>query len=242
MNTIKQLNFIKMEQRTNNAIQPASVPTTLPGSPVSLQVEVYATDKPLVPADLTPIGIGIATEQFRSAEDSVMVKYGKAYVPSIDRCLKELGQPKVEAMLKMYLIRLNVTTNAAHPMTEAMIDGTVPTLLNHIIKDLLVTINLADLRIIFDRATTGYYGKPYGGYTSQDICGWFDQYQQEKIDAIDRVEQSRKGEELRAFANSNHSEYAKLEKAAMRAAHAQYIKEQEAKKPRITEPLNKIEP
>ena len=206
-------------------MQPVSVPTTLPGSPESLQVDVYDKDKPLVPANLTPVGIGMATEQFRSADDSVMVKYGKAYAPSLDRCVNELGQPKVEAMLKMYLIRLNVTTNAAHPMTEAMIDSTVPALLSHILNDLRVTINLADLRIIFDRATTGYYGKPYGGFTSQDICGWFDQYQREKIDAIDRVEQSRKGEELRAFANSNNSEYANLEKAAMRAAQARYITE-----------------
>lgn len=218
-------------------MQPASVPTTLPGSPASLQVEVYDRDKPLTPASLTPLAIQLATEDFRSADDSVMVREGLAYVPSINRCAKELGKAKVEAMLKAYLIRLNVVGNAARPLTEGAIEAMVPVILDHILHELDVTINLADLKIVFDRAMKGHYGTPYGGFTSQDICGWFDKYNREKMDAIDRVEERRKRNDFMTGRSDNRVG----EIAAMKNAHAQYITEQEKKKPRITEPLNKID-
>ena len=201
------------------------MPTTQPASPASLQVEVYDKDKPLTPTSLTPLAISMATEQYRSADDTAMIWAGQGYVPSIDRCIKELGQPKVEAMLKAYLIRLNVVGNAARPLSEGAIEAMVPIILDHIVKDLEVTITLADLKIIFDRAMKGHYGTPYGGFTSQDICGWFDKWDKEKREAIDRVEQRRKREELAA----NRIDHRVSEVFAHRAAHSRYVQEQAKK-------------
>lgn len=193
------------------------MPTTLPESQGSSTVEVYAKDKPLSPAALTPLSIQMATETYRTPDDTAMVWEGKAYVPSIDRCIRDLGREKVEAMLKMYLIRLNVSTNASRPLTEGVIESMVPVILDHITSDLDVTINLADLKIIFDRAMSGYYGKAYGGFGCQDVCGWFDQYNREKMDAIDRIETRRKAEELsRARTNHRGTEVAKMRDATRR--------------------------
>ena len=188
-------------------------------------VEVYAKDKPISPAALTPLSIQMATEAYRTPDDTAMVWEGKAYVPSIDRCIRDLGREKVEAMLKMYLIRLNVSTNASRPLTEGVIESMVPVILDHITRDLDVTINLADLKIIFDRAMKGHYGTPYGGFTSQDICGWFDKWDKETREAIDRVEQRRKREELAA----NRIDHRVSEVFAHRAAHSRYIQEQAKK-------------
>lgn len=168
---------------------------------------------------LSPKVINTMTAAYRSAADTAAVWEGKAYVPSIERCIKDMGRDSVEAMLKLYLVRLNVTTNAARPLTEGVIEAMVPVILNHITNDLDVTINLADLRIIFDRATTGQYGKPYGGYTCQEVCSWFDQYNREKMDAIDQIERRRKCDELGGGRRSNHRG---TEMARMRDAMHQF--------------------
>lgn len=171
---------------------------------------------------LSPKNINTMTAAFRSPQDTVAVREGKCYIPSLNRCIKELGRDSVEAMLKLYLIQLNVGTNAARPLTEAVIEAMVPVILNHITNDLDVTINLADLRIIFDRAMSGQYGKPYGGFTCQDVCSWFDSYNREKMEAIDQIEYRRKYEELGGHRSNGRA----AEIAAMRSAKHQYDLEQ----------------
>ena len=199
-------------------IQQASVPTTLPESPANLQVEVYAKGAPMSVAMLNPTSIQAMTQQYRSADDTVALWTGAAYVPSLQHCIHELGRERVEAMLKIYLIRLNVATNASRPLTEEVIESMVPVILDHIVNDLETTITLADLRIVMDRAMRGYYGKPYGGFGCQEICGWFDQYNREKMDAIDAFELRRKDAEIHG-SRTNHRG---REVARMRDAMHQY--------------------
>lgn len=193
------------------------MPTTLKKSPSSLP-ETYSKDDALTAEILLPKNINKKTAAFRSPQDTVAVREGKAYIPSLSRCMKELGRDSVEAMLKLYLIQLNVGTNAARPLTEAVIEAMVPVILNHIINDLDVTINLADLRIVFDRAMSGQYGKPYGGFTCQDVCSWFDSYNREKMDAIDAIEYRIKSGDLGGYRNNGR----KAEITAMRDAMIQY--------------------
>ena len=192
--------------------------TTLPASPSSLP-EKYNPNEAVTAVMLSPKVINTMTAAYRSAADTAAVWEGKAYIPSIERCIKDMGRDAVEAMLKLYLVRLNITTNAARPLTEGVIEAMVPVILNHITNDLDVTINLADLRIIFDRATTGQYGKPYGGFTCQEVCSWFDLYNREKMDAIDQIEHRRKCDELGGGRRSNHRG---TEMARMRDAMHQY--------------------
>ena len=194
------------------------MPTTLPASPSSLP-EKYNPNEAVTAVMLSPKVINTMTAAYRSAADTAAVWEGKAYIPSIERCIKDMGRDAVEAMLKLYLVRLNITTNAARPLTEGVIEAMVPVILNHITNDLDVTITLADLRIIFDRATTGQYGKPYGGFTCQEVCSWFDLYNREKMDAIDQIESRRKYDELGGGRRSNHRG---TEIARMRDAMHQY--------------------
>ena len=194
------------------------MPTISTASPGSLQVERYDLKTPLTPASLTPNCIAVSTVDYRNAADTVAIWEGRSYVPSLDRCIRELGRERVEAMLKLYLIRLNLATNATRPLTEEVIESMVPVVLDHITADLDVTISLADLRIVMDRAMRGYYGKAYGGFGCQDVCGWFDQYNREKMDAIDAAELRRKDGDLQG-ARSNHRG---REVARMRDAMHQY--------------------
>lgn len=151
---------------------------------------------------LTPAAIAAMTADFKSPQDTVAVWAGKAYLPSIEKCITDLGRNRVEAVLKLYLVRLNITSNSARPLTDMAIDAMVPVILDHILEDLEVTISTADLRIVFDRAMRGYYGKMYGGIGCNEICDWFTQYDREKQEAIDQYEERRKQAELGGRRNS----------------------------------------
>lgn len=197
------------------------MPTTSPESPKSLPVERYAVGKPLNPAALTPAAIARSTEGYNTPADTVALWEGRAYMPSLERIAMELGGAKVEAMMKLYLIRLNAVTNASRPLTEDAIEAMVPLIIDHITNELDTTITLADLRIVFDRAMKGHYGKTYGGFGCQDICAWFDQYDREKMALIDQVEQRRKDAELYGFGRSSESR-GNTEIAKMRDAMHKY--------------------
>ena len=190
------------------------MPTTSPVSPSSLPGK-YNPKEPVTAVMLSPKVINTMTAAYRSPQDTVAVWEGKAYIPSLERCIKDMGRDSVEAMLKLYLIRLNIATNASRPLTEGVIEAMVPVILNHAVNDLDVTISLADLRIIFDRAMAGYYGKPYGGFTCQDVCSWFDAYNLEKMQCIDQVEQRLKYEEIgwRGRTNGRTTEVAAMHDA-----------------------------
>ena len=164
------------------------MPTTSQGSQASCLPERYAKDEPVTAVMLTPKAIATMTQGYRTPADTVAVWAGKAYLPSLNKCIADLGRNRVENVLKLYLVQLNATTNASRPLTEGVIDAMVPIILDHIVEDLNTTVTTADLRIVFDRAMKGYYGKMYGGFGCQDVCSWFDQYDTEKMEAIDRYE------------------------------------------------------
>lgn len=155
---------------------------------------------------LTPKAIAAMTEGFKTPQDTVAVWAGKAYVPSLNKCIADLGRPSVEAALKLYLVTLNMTTNSSRPLTEGIIEAMVPVILDHIIEDLNTSITTADLKIVFDRAMKGHYGKMYGGFGCQDVCSWFDQYDTEKMEAIDRYEAKVKQGDLGGIRSSDIKE------------------------------------
>lgn len=200
--------------------------TTRPASPASLQVEPYSKMVRLDERMLTPQAIEVMTARYNSPADTVAVWAGEKYVPSISRCIAEIGRTKVEALFKLRLIRLNVLSNAARPMTEAMIDELVPVIIKAITDDCATTFTLADIRIVFDRADRGYYGKMYGGYNASDVLGWFQQYDREKCQAIDAFEVRRKEAELNAGAGNNNII---TEVAKNREAQRWYIQEKAKK-------------
>lgn len=146
---------------------------------------VYRRDEQITPAMVTPAYIREAARSIVTASQSVeMVRSGQVYVPSVRRAVKEVGEKKIAAYIKMELIQLNVLLNMARPMSEQMIEMAVPLILKHLTEE-DVEPNLADLKIIFDRARTGFYGQYYGGIGYSDIIGWIDRYiLEEKLPAI----------------------------------------------------------
>lgn len=145
---------------------------------------------------ITPAYIRSATAYITNADMSVAeTRYKAPTIPTVARVTHELGRAKMEAALKAQLVTVNLVANAARPMTEDVLDAMVPVVLDHILS-LDIDVNMADFRIIFDRAMRGQYGKFFGGIGCQDICAWFSAYEQEKMDAIDRYEEKIKSADL----------------------------------------------
>lgn len=172
-----------------------------------------------------PSRIEAMTASYNTPADTVAIWTGEKYVPSIERCIEELGREKVEALFKLRLIRLNVLSNAARPLTDAMIETMVPPLINTITTVCETTFTLADVRIVFDRAERGYYGKMYGGYGIADITSWFMTYDREKCEAIDAYEIRRKDAEV----SMSIADRVRGERLSFRDAQAWYLQEQAKK-------------
>ena len=146
---------------------------------------IFNRDEQLTPVMVTPVYIRDAAKDIVTASQSVeMVRGGQVYIPSVRKAVKDLGEKKIAAYIKLELIQLNTLLNLARPMTEQFFETAVPLILKHLTEE-DVEPNLADLKIIFDRARTGFYGQYYGGIGYSDIVGWIDSYiLDEKLPAI----------------------------------------------------------
>ena len=139
---------------------------------------------------LTNAFINEATRTVTSPRKSVeLSKSGQLYLPTVRKVVKEVGAQGMETCIKAQLISLNLILNLARPMTDQMIAETAPLVVQHILDD-DCDLNLADLRIIFDRAKKGVYGSFYGGIGSADIIGWIDGYIAEKCNEYERWHQN----------------------------------------------------
>ena len=135
---------------------------------------------------LTHDYISEATKDVTNPRKSVeLTRSGELYIPTVRKVIKDLGKLSIETFVKISLVRLNATLNLARPMTETMMEITAPVVVSHILED-DCDVNLADLRIIFERAMKGYYGNYYNGIGSADIIKWIDTYIAEKCNEIER--------------------------------------------------------
>jgi len=105
---------------------------------------------------------------------------------------RDVGETKLQALIKLYLIDLNALLNLKRPLSEQMIDA---------IADEIVSqfgyLNMADVNLIFRRAKTGHYGELYETINMPKVIGWFTDYFNERCDvaaerSIQEAEQHKK--------------------------------------------------
>ena len=164
--------------------------TNTSSSSNATSLAVFNREQPLSPMMLTHEYITKATKAVTSPRKSVeLAKSGQLYVPTVRKAVKDLGELSMETLIKVNLVRMNTALNLARPMSESMIEMTAPLVVQHILDD-DCDITLADLRLIFDRATRGYYGQFYNGIGSADVIRWIDIYIGEKCEEYERWHQN----------------------------------------------------
>lgn len=149
-----------------------------------------------------------------TAQAVALARTEGVYIPSVQRAIKEMGQVKVAAAIKIMLIEINALLNLPRPLTEIMIDAIAPMVVKRI-ASYDITLNMADLNIIMQRAIEGKWGNYYGGIGASDIIGWFDSYIMEKDEAIERWHHDQYHEDRRDSIidhranerNKNHQAY-----------------------------------
>lgn len=147
---------------------------------------VFDSNNKMESVMLTNAFIKQATSAITNPRSSVeLVRSGQIYVPTINRAVKDLGKTSVEAYIKVNLTMLNAVLNLARPMSATMIEISAPLIVDHILED-DCTLNLADMKIIFERAMKGLYGNYFNGIGLKDVIGWIDAYIAEKCDEIER--------------------------------------------------------
>lgn len=131
--------------------------------------------------------------QLLSEERQIAIKEYESlpWMPDIDSITRTYGEATAASVIKLMLIKLNIETNPTRPLTEAHIEAMAPMVVRHMVES-SVTFTVADIKILFETAAMGKYGKLYGGFGLQDICQWIDAYELEKITAIDRIEEERR--------------------------------------------------
>lgn len=147
---------------------------------------VFDSNNKMESVMLTNAFIKQATSAITNPRNSVELTRSKQiYVPTINRAVKDLGKTSVEAYIKINLAMLNSVLNLARPMSATMIEISAPMIVDHILED-DCTLNLADMKIIFERAMKGLYGNYFNGIGLKDVIGWIDAYIAEKCDEIER--------------------------------------------------------
>ena len=91
--------------------------------------------------------------------------------PSLSSLVRTMGDKKVEAYIKIWLIDLNETLGLKTPLKEHQIDT-----IAFYIVDKYRNLNIADINLIFNIVKLGEYKGVYDRVTIPTVMGWFKQY------------------------------------------------------------------
>lgn len=125
----------------------------------------------LVPAKLSEL---VRERNITTARHSI-----ESGVPSVRAAVKNYGYKDMAAAVVMQIERLQLLLNVSKPMQPEAVAETAKMVVDYLLDD-GVSINLADIDIVFSRAAKGFYGKFYGGFGCADVLGWFIDYSTEK--------------------------------------------------------------
>lgn len=106
----------------------------------------------------------------------------RAKTPSLARINREAGTDLVIDLLSLWITRINKMLNITNPMNPEQITYTSRQVFT---QNPMLTI--ADIKLVFDRAVTGQYGKDYNRLDSSVICTWFRTHWEERLQAAETV-------------------------------------------------------
>ncbi len=118
----------------------------------------------------------------REAGIDTVEKSVRSDAVSVKRLVRELGYKETAALIVMQLTRLEMLLNVSKPMHPEAIAETATMVVDSCINA-GVGVNVADIDIIFKRASKGECGKIYGGISCAEVLRWFNEYYTEKSEA-----------------------------------------------------------
>ena len=120
--------------------------------------------------------------------------------PSLSFLVRTMGDKKVEAYIKIWLIDLNETLGLKTPLKEHQIDT-----IAFYIVDKYRNLNIADINLIFNNAKLGEYKGVYDRVTIPTVMGWFKQYFDDRIGTAAEQSYQEHVQHKSAFSNFQRS-------------------------------------
>lgn len=90
---------------------------------------------------------------------------------------REKGEEYPVKYLEMWLIILNKMVGVDNQMNELQVNYT-----SQLIFEEIPQLTIADIKLVFDRIISGYYGEFYNLINSVKICRWFREYWEERLE------------------------------------------------------------
>ncbi len=94
-----------------------------------------------------------------------------ADAPKLTALVRQFGETKIIAYIKLWLVDLNTTLDLKKPLNENQIDQ-----IAFAIIDTYRSLNLAEINLIFTNAKYGEYGDFYDRITMPTVLKWFKNY------------------------------------------------------------------
>lgn len=101
--------------------------------------------------------------------------------PSLAAVRRDHGEQFAIDYLMLWVIELNEVLNVGKKMNEQQIKMTARLVMQ---ENPLLTV--ADIKLVFDRGISGYYGADYNRLDSTVICGWFRKHWDERLEAAEQ--------------------------------------------------------
>jgi hypothetical protein len=122
--------------------------------------------------------------------------------------VREFGETKMEAYLKVWLINLTESLNVKRSLSEVQIDECAMLIVQE-----FKNLTIADINLIFKDAKMGKYGELYESLSMAKVLGWFNDYFTKRMDESElinqRKAQSYKYPEKRNNGGKSFKEYLK---------------------------------
>lgn len=158
-------------------------------------------------ATYSPKECAVAFRDVRTAEDALAVaKSGK--VATLMGLQRMLGETKITALMKMYLIELNEVLGLKQPMTEVQIDQTAEEIIAR-----YRYLTMADINLVFRRIKCGECGKLYDRLTMPQLMSIFADYDNERAEIAARQSVAES-----EYYKGNHERSSDQARAAYQAA------------------------
>jgi len=117
---------------------------------------------------------------------------------------KQVGTKRIEALVKLYLVRLNELLDLKRPLSEMAIDEIAATLMTGLYRNL----SLTDIAFVLQQAARGVYGEMYESLNVTKVMRWFDAYFEERVAAAERMSEAERSKHNSLMGRDRSSEQA----------------------------------
>jgi hypothetical protein len=120
---------------------------------------------------------------------------------SLAKIKKNVGTGKTEALIKVYLVRLNELLDLKKPLSEDAINE-----IANILVTEYYTLSMTDIVFVIQQAIKGKYGEMYESLNIPKVIKWFDIYFNERCNTAEQMSNAERNKHNSTFGRERSSD------------------------------------